>query len=100
MQIRMHILEEATMRVVHVRVSQTDFGGVFEAMREWLDRKNCTLEHFGTEAGERGICRGRLGGAIPARVSGKLRRLSVRISGVRLGRLRSRRSHATVAPRQ
>ena len=54
MQIRMHILEEATMRVVHVRVSQTDFGGVFEAMREWLDRRNCTLEHFGTEAGDGG----------------------------------------------
>ena len=42
------------MRVVHVRVSQADFGGVFEAMREWLDRKSCELEHFGTEAGEGG----------------------------------------------
>ena len=40
------------MRVVHVRVSLADFGGVFEAMREWLDRKNCVLEHFGTEAGD------------------------------------------------
>ena len=28
------------MRVVHVRVSQADFGKVFEAMREWLDRKS------------------------------------------------------------
>ena len=38
------------MLVVHVRVSEADFGGVFEAMREWLDRKNCELEQFETEA--------------------------------------------------
>jgi hypothetical protein len=42
------------MARVHVRVNQADFGGVFEAMREWLDRKNCVLEHFGTEAGDDG----------------------------------------------
>ena len=38
------------MRVVHVRVSQADFGNVCEAMREWLDRKNCELEQFETAA--------------------------------------------------
>jgi hypothetical protein len=37
---------------VHVRLSQTDFGGVFEAMREWLDRKNCVLKQFETETGD------------------------------------------------
>jgi hypothetical protein len=42
------------MRVVHVRVSQADFGRVFEAMREWLDRKNCELEQFETEARDGG----------------------------------------------
>ena len=42
------------MRVVYVRVSQADFGGVFEAMREWLDRKNCELERFETAAGDGG----------------------------------------------
>ena len=42
------------MRIVHLRVNQADFGGIFEAMREWLDRKNCVLEHFGTEAGDDG----------------------------------------------
>ena len=40
------------MRVVHVRVSQADFGEVFEGMREWLDRNNCELERFETEAGD------------------------------------------------
>jgi hypothetical protein len=38
------------MQVVSVRVSQADFGNVFEAMREWLDRKNCELEQFETAA--------------------------------------------------
>jgi DNA-binding XRE family transcriptional regulator len=42
------------MRVVHVRVSLADFGGVFEAMREWLDRKNCVLEQFGTQTDDGG----------------------------------------------
>jgi hypothetical protein len=42
------------MRVVHVRVSQADFGRVFEAMREWLDRKSCELEQFETAAGDGG----------------------------------------------
>jgi hypothetical protein len=42
------------MRVVYVRVSQADFGKVFEATREWLDRKNFELERFETEAGDDG----------------------------------------------
>jgi glycine cleavage system regulatory protein len=42
------------MRVVHVRVSQADFDGIFKAMREWLDRKNCVLEQFETETDDRG----------------------------------------------
>jgi hypothetical protein len=40
------------MRVVHVRVSQTDFAEIFEAMATWLDRNNRPTEHFGTEAGD------------------------------------------------
>ena len=43
------------MRVVYVRVSQADFGRIFEGMREWLDRKNCGLEQFETAAGNGGI---------------------------------------------
>ncbi len=39
------------MRVVHVRVSRADFADNFEAMAEWLDRNNCRLERFETEAG-------------------------------------------------
>jgi hypothetical protein len=42
------------MRVVHVRVGRTDFAQILSAMREWLDRKNCRLERFETEAGEDG----------------------------------------------
>ena len=42
------------MRVVHVRVSQADFRAIIEAMREWVDRYNCWLERFETEAGEGG----------------------------------------------
>jgi hypothetical protein len=42
------------MRVVHVRVSQVDFAEILAAMREWLDRSNCLLEEFGTEAGDGG----------------------------------------------
>jgi hypothetical protein len=42
------------MRVVHVRVSQADFGKICGAMREWLDRKNCRVGRFETEAGDGG----------------------------------------------
>jgi hypothetical protein len=42
------------MRVVHVRVSQADFGKILSAMREWLDRKNCRVGRFETEAGDGG----------------------------------------------
>ena len=42
------------MRVVHVRVSETDFGESFNAMAEWLDGNNCWLEQFETEAGDCG----------------------------------------------
>ena len=42
------------MRVVHVRVSQVDFAEILAAMREWLDRNNCWLERFETEAGDGG----------------------------------------------
>jgi hypothetical protein len=42
------------MRVVHVRVSQVDFAEILAAMREWLDRDNCWLERFETEAGDGG----------------------------------------------
>jgi hypothetical protein len=42
------------MRVVHVRVDRTDFAPILSAMREWLDRKNCRLGRFETEAGEDG----------------------------------------------
>jgi hypothetical protein len=42
------------MRVVHVRVSQADFGKICGAMREWLDRKNCRVGRFETEADEDG----------------------------------------------
>ena len=38
------------MQVVSVRVSRANFGNVFKAMREWLDRKNCELEQFETAA--------------------------------------------------
>ena len=37
------------MRVVHVRVSQTDFAEIFEAMATWRP-----IEHFGTEVGDGG----------------------------------------------
>jgi hypothetical protein len=42
------------MRVVHVRVSEADFGESFNAMAEWLDGNNCWLEQFETEAGDGG----------------------------------------------
>jgi hypothetical protein len=42
------------MWVVHVRVSQVDFAEILAAMREWLDRNNCLLEEFETEAGDGG----------------------------------------------
>ena len=42
------------MRVVYVRVRRIDFSKILGAMREWLDRKNCRLERFETEAGEEG----------------------------------------------
>jgi hypothetical protein len=71
------------MRVVHVRVSQTDFAEIFEAMATWLDRNNRPTEHFGTEAGDGdgivhqgAIRRRRPGRTIPARVPRKLRRLT------------------------
>ena len=41
-------------RFVHVRVSQDDFGEIIGAMREWVDRNNCWLERFETEAGDGG----------------------------------------------
>jgi hypothetical protein len=49
-----HLLGEAAMRVVHVRVSQADFGEIIGAMRAWVDRNNCWLERFETEAGDGG----------------------------------------------
>ena len=42
------------MRVVHVRVSQADFGEITGAMRAWVDRNNCWLERFETEVGDGG----------------------------------------------
>jgi hypothetical protein len=42
------------MRVVHVRVSQAEFGEIIGAMREWVDRNKCWLERFETEAGDGG----------------------------------------------
>jgi hypothetical protein len=42
------------MRVVHVRVYQANFAEILGAMREWLDRNNCRVGRFETEAGEGG----------------------------------------------
>ena len=42
------------MRVIHVRADRTDFAQILSAMREWLDRKNCRVERFETEAGDGG----------------------------------------------
>jgi hypothetical protein len=50
-----YLFAKAAMRVVYVRVRQADFGKVFEAMREWLDRKNCELEQFETAADDGSI---------------------------------------------
>jgi hypothetical protein len=40
------------MRVVDVRVSRVDFAEILAG--EWLDRNNCWLERFETEAGDGG----------------------------------------------
>ena len=42
------------MRVVHVRVSQAEFGKVFAAMRDWLDLNNYRLGRFETESADDG----------------------------------------------
>jgi hypothetical protein len=42
------------MSLIMVRVSQVDFAEILAAMREWLDRNNCLLEEFETEAGDDG----------------------------------------------
>ena len=42
------------MRTVAARLPAARFSAAMAAMREWLDRKSCELEHFGTEAGEGG----------------------------------------------
>jgi hypothetical protein len=38
------------MRVVHVRVARADFAMSLAEMREWLDRHNCPLVRFESEA--------------------------------------------------
>ena len=45
-----HLFRGAAMRVVHVRVPRADFADSLGKMREWLDRNDCRLVRFETEA--------------------------------------------------
>jgi hypothetical protein len=35
------------MRIVKIRIDQAKLADTLNTMREWLDRKNCYLSHFG-----------------------------------------------------
>jgi hypothetical protein len=47
--------EARPMRIVKIRVEQASFADTLNAMREWLDRKNCYLAHFRHLSGDDGI---------------------------------------------